>query len=294
MRSFPPVIDSSMLSSYKSCGRHFELGYVDHLQPKGTSVHLHAGGAFAKGIEAGRRAYYIDKLSQEDAEAEGLKELITCYGDFECPEGSAKSLDRMCGALEFYYENYPFDTDRCRIAKLGPTYAVEFGFGIPLPIRHPVSGEPLLFAGKADAVVEYANGLYPIDEKTTSMLGAGWGRQWELRGQFTGYAWALRSMGYTPTGSIVRGVSILKTKYETQEVIVGQPGWKIDRWEASMLRTIGEMVADYQKGEFNLDLGESCNLYGGCSHKMLCQVEDQRPWVETYFDEREWHPLDRH
>ena len=294
MRDFPPVVDSSMLAAYKSCPRHFELGYVDNQQLQGESVHLHAGGAFAKGVEAGRRSYYVDGMSQQDSEAEGLLALVTAYGDFECPEGVAKTLDRMCGALEFYYENYPFDTDRARIAKLGPTYAVEFSFGIPIGVLHPVSGNPIIFAGRADGIVEYANGLYPIDEKTTSQLGASWSRQWELRGQFTGYAWALRKTGYTPTGSIVRGISILKTKYETQEAIVSQPPWKIDRWEASMIRTVGEMIADWRSGQFNYDLGESCNAYGGCSHKMLCQVEDPKPWLETYYETRVWHPLDRH
>lgn len=294
MNDFPPVIDSTMLSTYRNCPTSFNLGYLQHYKLQGDSVHLHAGGAFAKACEMGRRAFYIDGLSQENSEAEGLIALINAYGDYEAPEGSAKTLERMCGALEFYYENYPLTTDIARVAKLGPTYAAEFSFGTPLPIMHPITGEPIIFAGKADAVVDYAGGLYIMDEKTTTSLGTTWSKQWDLRGQFTAYAWALRELGFKPAGSIVRGISILKTKYETQEVIIGQPGWKIDRWEREMLRTVNAMIADWKAGSFAYDLGEACNHYGGCSFKMCCQAEDPQPWLDQYYEKREWHPLEKH
>jgi hypothetical protein len=294
MNDFPPVIDSTMIAAYRNCPTQFNLGYLKHWKLIGENVNLHAGAAFAKGTEIARRAFYVDGLSQLDAEAEGLSALITAYGDFDPPEGSAKTLDRMCGALEFYYENYPLTTDVARVAKLGPTYAVEFSFGTPLPILHPVSKLPLVFAGKADAVVDYAGGLYVMDEKTTTSLGASWSKQWDLRAQFTAYAWGLRQLGYTPAGSIIRGVSILKTKFETQEAIVGQPQWKIDRWEREMLKTVSRMIEDWIKQEFAFDLGEACNHYGGCAYKMCCMAPDPEPWLKSYYEQREWNPLDRH
>jgi hypothetical protein len=292
LNSFPPVIDSTMLAQYRNCPTSFNLGYLQHWKPQGESIHLIAGGAFAKGAEVSRRSFYVDGISQQDAEAEGLQALITAYGN--ATTDTVKSLDRMCGALEFYYENYPLTTDIARVAKLGPTYAVEFSFGTPLSILHPVTGQPLIFAGKADAVVEYGGGLYIMDEKTTSMLGASWSKQWDLRAQFTAYAWGLRQLGYVAAGCIVRGVSILKTKYDTQQAIVAQPSWKIDRWEREMHRTINAMIADWRTGDFAYDLGEACNHYGGCSFKMACMASDPTPWLNTYYEKREWHPLAQH
>lgn len=289
---FPPVLDSTMLAAYKSCPQSFKLGYQDHWKPQGESIHLIAGGAFAKGIEMGRKAFYIDGLSQADAEAEALAALITKYGDAETD--TAKTLDRMCGALEFYYENYPLSTDVARVARLGPTYAAEFSFGTPLDVVHPVTGEPLIFAGKADAVVDYAGGLYVMDEKTTTQLGSSWAKQWDLRSQFTAYAWALSHLGYKAAGAIIRGVSILKTKYETQEAIVPQPQWKIDRWERELYRTINLMLADYASGDWGYNLGSACNEYGSCPYKMTCMASDPKPWLETYYEKREWHPLAEH
>lgn len=292
MNNFPPVIDSTMLSAYRSCPTSFKLGYIDHWKLQGDSIHLIAGGAFAKGIEMARKSFYIDGLSQTDSEADGLAALITAYGVAETT--TAKTLDRMCGALEFYYENYPLSTDVARVAKLGPTHAVEFSFGTPLSILHPVSGQPLIFAGKADTVVDYAGGLYVMDEKTTTQLGSSWAKQWDLRGQFTAYAWGLRQLGFEAAGAIVRGVSILKTKYETQEAIVSQPGWKIDRWEKELYRTVRMMITDWEAGDWAYNLGSSCNDYGGCPYKMCCMSSDPKPWLETYYEKREWHPLASH
>jgi hypothetical protein len=289
--SFPAVIDSSMLAAYRACPQSFRLAYTDHWKLKGESVHLHAGGAFAKAMEAGRRAYYVHEMIQQDSEAEAMRALILAYGDFEAPEGSAKTLDRMMGALEFYYETYPLDTDPARVVLLGNTHAVEFSFSTPISILHPVTQEPIIFAGKADAVVEYGGGLYVMDEKTTTQLGSTWARQWDLRGQFSGYAWALHQLGERPAGSIVRGISILKTKYDTQEAVVGQPDWKVDRWELMMYRTINDMIDDWTAGQWDYDLSESCNHYGGCAYKQCCMAPDPTPWLNLNYEKRVWDPL---
>ena len=290
---FPEVLDATMLIAYRGCPQHFKKSYVDNWKPTGESIHLIAGGAFAKGTEMSRRAFYDEHLSQDDAQAAGLEALITHYGDFQPPEKAVKTLDRMCGALEFYYENYPLLTDQARVACLGGVNAVEFNFAIPLPILHPQTGNPLIYSGACDAVVDYAGGLYAMDEKTTSQLGASWSKQWDLRFQFTGYAWALREHGFKSAGTIVRGVSILKTKYETQQAVVGQEEWKIDRWYKQMLIRVNAMVNSFTTGEYEYDLGESCNAYGGCPFKTVCLAPKEEPWLEGYFVQKEWLPLER-
>lgn len=288
---FPEEIDSTMISAYKSCPTYMNLGYVEKYRLKGESVHLHAGAAFAKGLEEGRRAFYERGFSEEEANEIGIAALAEAYGDFECPEGIAKTKDRMIGALHYYHQNYPYETDPARVACLGGRYGVEFSYAIPLPILHPTTGHPILFAGKSDAVVDYAGGLYVMDEKTTSQLGPSWSKQWDLRGQFSGYAWALAQLGYDPAGCIVRGVSILKTKYETQQAIVPQPKWKRDRWYNEALHTIQMMKDDFLRGRWAMNLGESCNAYGGCSFKMCCNSPDPQPWLDSHYERHSWSPL---
>jgi len=134
---FPEYIDSSMLSSFKACEELFRKTYVEHWKPKDSSVHLHAGGAFAKGLEVARRAFFTgefiepdytwlevpdappvkrlgwkssqqaNSIDSETSIALGLQALLAAYGDFDCPEDSAKSASRMAGAFEYYFDNYP-------------------------------------------------------------------------------------------------------------------------------------------------------------------------------------------
>src|SRR3972149_877635 len=106
---FPEVLDSSMLASFKSCPEMFRKIYLAQWKPKGLSVHLHAGASFAKGLEAARNAFYVEGKPVDTAIQEGLGVLLKTYGSFECPPDSAKSAERMAGAYEFYFANYPLD-----------------------------------------------------------------------------------------------------------------------------------------------------------------------------------------
>jgi len=597
---FPEVLDSSMLSSFTNCPQLFFRAHIEHWKLQGESIHLHAGSAYAKGLEAARRSYMSGDLPSI-AEGKGLGELIHAYGDFEAGQ-EAKSLPRMCGALEFYFSQYPLQTDIAKIATVGGVPAVEWSFAIPLPIKHPETGNPLLFCGRTDALVQLAGGLYALDDKTTSQLGASWcfhpstevlsatgwksiaelaegelimqvsvtgkasfakaadvhaedfsgelvslsgrkilqlitpnhrillnkrrggikvvqaaeltlqdnhhavpcaassceatklpevfqryicalqadgtlrqsegiatggqghrehmphpaasfnltkprkiarlreilesletdytendgafyisgftelqavactfltpdkhfkpelaymfddtfieelehwdgwqnqyytihrenadfvqtvghlcgyrvsiaekvnhttsfvvcisedidaqlksidigtvtyngkvycttvpdsflltrmngkisvsgnSRQWDLRGQFIGYAWAMRTLGLQPAGTIVRGVSILKTKYDTLQAIIAQPDYKIDRWYEQLEGKISQMLECWQTGKWRYVLDEACNHYGQCPMRQVCLSNDPEPWLRTYYEKSTWNPLTR-
>lgn len=289
---FPPVIDATMISSW-ACPVKFKRAYVHRYNAtESKSIHLIAGGAYAKGLEVAR-LHYWNGNQPEDCLNRGINALIKEYGDAVCPPDSAKTLDRMCGAMEFYFDNYPLDTDAARIATIAGVPAVEWSFGLPLPFSHPDTGEPLLYAGRTDMLCEFAGGLYGLDDKTTSQLGASWSRQWELRSQFTGYAWAARELGIPLAGMLVRGVSILKTKYDHAQAIVNQPSWKIDRWVAHRDLVITQMLEAYRTGKWDHALGEVCNEYGGCTFKPVCNIppEHEIQWLDSNYFEREWNPL---
>src|SRR5574340_18155 len=96
---FPSVIDSTLMAAFKSCPRKAELECFNHWKLQTQSVHLHAGAAYAAGIEEARKAFYVDGAIPDTALARGVGVLLTVYGDFECPSDSAKSAERTAGAL---------------------------------------------------------------------------------------------------------------------------------------------------------------------------------------------------
>ena len=291
---FPHTVDSTILSAFRSCPQKFFLQYVEHWKPKEQSVHLVAGGAFASGIESARDSFYVQGNSASDAEAAGLNALIKHYGDFEPPADSAKSLERMCGALEFYFSQYPLGADGANpITLANGRRGIEFSFAEPLNINHPVTGAPILYTGRSDMIAERAGGVYIYDEKTTSSLGASWGRQWEMRSQFTGYGWAAQRQGIKTHGSIVRGVSILKTKYDTLEVPTYRTEYELERWEAQTIRDIKRMIQAWEEGYWDWNLDGACTDYGGCSFTRVCKSSEPEAWLPMYFSQRVWDPLAR-
>lgn len=289
---FPFGIDSTILGTFRSCPQKAFRQYIEHWKPANESVHLIAGGAFAQGIEAARRAFYEASAPPEEAVAMGLTELIKHYGDFECPPDSAKSLERTAGALEFYFERYPLGNDGAiPLAFPGGKRGIEFSFAQPLPVNHPVTGEPLFYTGRSDMIAEAFGGVYVFDEKTTSSLGASWSRQWEMRSQFTGYCWAAEQFGFKPAGVVIRGVSILKTKYDTMQVLTYRSSYEIERWLDQTCRDIERMIQCWKEGYWDYNLDHACAEYGGCALTGVCKSSSPQNWLETYFTRRVWDPL---
>lgn len=291
---FPNSVDSTILSTFRSCPQKFFRQYVQHWKPLGESVHLIAGGAFASGVEAARNAFYVQGKSPGESEGAGLQALIRHYGDFECPDTSAKSLERMCGALEFYFSHYPLGADGADpITLASGRRGIEFSFAEPLEVLHPLTGAPILYTGRSDMLATRADGAHAYDEKTTSSLGASWGRQWEMRSQFTGYIWAARKQGIDVKGAIIRGVSILKTKYDTLEVSTYRSEYEIARWEQQVNRDLLRMIALWREGYWDYSLDGACTDYGGCSLIRVCKSSEPENWLPVYFEQKVWDPLAR-
>lgn len=132
------------------------------------------------------------------------------------------------------------------------------------------------------------------DDKTTSQLGASWSRQWDLRSQFTGYKWgAGKAAGIHIDGVLVRGVSILKTKYDTLEAITYRPDWQIDRWYAQLHRDIKRMIGCWEEGYFDFNLDHACTEYGGCPFKQVCLMKDAEQLLDQMYQRRKWDPITR-
>lgn len=309
---FPQVVDSSMLSDFRVCPYKFFLTYMMHWKPQFESVHLVAGGAFAKGVECARRAFYEQGANQVEAEAAGLAGLITEYGDFECPIDSPKSLTRLCEALEFYFSQYPLKRDVCvPITMPDGRRGIEFAFREELEVNHPQTGNPIIYSGRSDATVDFAGGIYNIDEKTTTQLGAKWANQWDLRSQFTSYCWAGRRMGVPIQGTIIRGVAILKTKFTTEQALTTRQGWELDRWEEMLYRDLERMLKMYHRmmdsnlpprmvldgacvrmgNAWDRNFEPACNDFGGCPFREVCRAKNPEGLLESSFAQRVWDPL---
>ena len=293
--AFPEAVDSSMLATFKSCHRKQELTHLEHWKPKNESIHLVAGKAYASGLERARRSYYEGGFSQEQAIAHGTIALLKEYGTAEVPDDTAKTPQRMCEALDFYFEQYPLAEEKAIPHKFGDRLGIEFNFAEPIDVKHPETGNPILYTGRSDMICDFADGIYIEDDKTASQLGPSWGRQWDLRSQFTGYTWGAKYgvLQLPVQGVLVRGVSILKTKFGTQQAITNRADWEIERWYEGLIHEVNEMVRCWESGFWSYNLDHACTEYGGCQFTTVCKSPTPGDWLPMYFERRRWDPLTR-
>lgn len=308
--TFPEAIDSTMLSLYASCPQKFFYEFVLRRVPSATSIHLHAGGAFAMAMEQIRLRVFGEGKTITESLEEVFPMFLTYWGNFHCPSNSQKDIINVWGAIDRYFRHWvPFQDDLTPILIEGKP-AVEFVFGMPLRAHHPHTGNPLIFAGRADMIAERAGVNYIVDDKTTAQMGSFWMKQWPMRGQFFGYTAAARETGINPAGVIVRGVKIAKREYEFQEVPVLITQDMVERWRMNAERRTMRMVEDYlhmvdclfdaidentqlqeAHAAWEYNFGEACTGYGGCQFVDLCR--SRNPW-DTYmntFVERVWNPI---
>ena len=294
---FPMYLDNSAISSFKKCPKDWYYSYLRALTRKGGNIHLHAGGAFAAGLEATRKAFYDQGLPEEDSILAGLEALTRFWGDFDEPDSTRKTYPVMLLALIEYFLQYPLATDIIRPFKPAgaSSSAIEFTFSIPIPeVLHPVTGQPLLYSGRFDMLAERDGVLFVEDDKTASQLGTQWMRNWLLDSQFTGYCWAASTYGYPVAGAIIRGVSILSSGFGHAQSIVYRPQWQIDRWYESTIHIMKMMIAYWEQDFFPLVLDKSsCNSYGGCSNHQLCESPNPETWIDINFEPRHWNPTEK-
>lgn len=291
---FPQLIDNSALSAFKKCPRDWYYSSLRGITSSGGNVHLHAGGAYAAGLEAARKAFYTERLPNDEAVSKGMLALTKYWGNFEPPEGTAKTYPRMLQALMEYFEQYPMETDIVKpySADGGKTHAIEFSFAIPLDIKHPETGEPILYGGRFDMLAEREDTLFVEDDKTASQLGAQWNRNWDLDSQFTGYCHAAKVYGLPVAGAIIRGLSILKNDFGHAQAIIYRPQWQIDQWLETTYHYIKLMIAYWEQEFYPQALDKhSCNSYGGCGYTKLCSSPNPESWIPLHYEPRVWNPL---
>jgi len=298
---FPEVISSSIRSSFNAC---FRKGYYEQIYgiaPKGQNVHLHFGSAFASAMETFRTVFHTtagdEHFRFEEAAVAGFLRAIEYYGDYTPPENESKNFDRLISAYIEALVSYDPRQDPVQTS-IGPDNRprVEFSFAYPVDeVLHPVTGNPIVFCGRFDQLATFSGSLYVFDDKTTKALGASWGRQWELRSQFTGYCWGARKGGIDVAGAIIRGMGILKNSITHQESIVYRPKWMVDRWYTRLVWDLRRMVDAWQNDYWPHTGEESgaCAEYGGCPFTILCKSANPESFISPNYRDYRYRPLER-
>lgn len=313
---FPEAIDSTMLSAFDACPQKWLIEFVLRRMPVGRSIHLHAGGCVASAFEEVRVHIFLHDLPLDIALRKAFVNYCKNWGDFVMPEDSYKDFTNCWCAIEAYFKEYPPHTDYFQpYIKRDGEPAVEFHFSIPMKLKHPETGNPILFSGRGDMLAQPkgTDTIYVVDEKTTKNLGASWQYQWGMRGQFYGYTHAARQMGFNAVGALVRGIGIQQTQYQFQEKPILLTKEQTDTWWREAHKKVKRMLEMYDMAgtlyppppeasekqqlyarhwlhdTFDKSFGEACTSYTRCVFTDLCTHPE--PWrLYEDYEERIWDP----
>lgn len=295
---FPSAITASTRSLFNSCPEKFFNAVLCGLVIRGAAnVHLTCGAAYADALEAFRHEYFTTG-NYERAVALGLLALIRTYGSFDPPEGETKTFDRTVATFVEYLYRYPPAGDHVKpiIGAFGPN--VEFSFTFEIPgCFHPTTGDPMLYGGNLDQLVEFNDAVFVYDDKTTGSMGKLWKRQWDLRSQFSGYVVGLKAsmpeIAARLAGVIVRGMGILKTEIKSEEVIALRPDWMLERWKRRLVWDTQRMIQCW-KDNYWPTVGEEngeCTSYGICPFHTLCTSQYPERYIEVEYEVVRQDPL---
>lgn len=299
-REFPRVITASLREAFNSCYKKFEWSQVVGLASKGSNQHLTAGKAYATGLEAYRSTYWgqetfpTEEARYDAAVARGLIALTKEFGAEDPPPEQKKQYDRVVAAYVEHLVRYPPTREHCTPHLAGR--GVEFSFAFEIAdLRHPQTGDPLLYGGRLDQLADYNAAIFVFDDKSASGIGPQWTRQWDLRSQFTGYACGMQLSGYPVVGAVIRGMTIAKEECKTAEAITYRPDWMIERWKTRLIWDMKRMLQCWETGYFPHTGEESgaCYDYGICPFATLCGSSVPEKYIDVYFNRERWDPVSR-
>lgn len=290
---FPHVVDNTMISGFRRCEMAGYYHGIRRIVKHEESTHLVAGGAFAKGLEITRKCYFDGGFPLEDSLEQGAIALIKQYGGHEPhPKVKVKSCQNMVAALYYYFHAFPIDKQLVPLRLANGKHAVEFSFAIPTGVKHPVTGDPILYAGRFDMIGMHETGIiYVVDEKTSTQLGDQWLARWRMSNQMTGYIWAARESGIDVKGAWIRGLGMLSSSFTSANVPTLRPQWRIEAWHRNLTLTLYKMISAWKHGVYQQNLDNACSAYGGCSYVDLCEVQEPERWIPINYHPNTWSPL---
>ncbi|QGH73565.1 MAG: PD-(D/E)XK nuclease superfamily protein [Siphoviridae sp. ct7UA22] len=311
---FPEVLDNTIVTSFAACERRFFWTHLMHLAPKGVRVHLDAGKCYAKALETTRLAFWDPQSptyrKPKESILAGFRNLIQSWGYDEQSDvvfaNTKKEFHRVAEMFIRHFDHFGLATDKVKPAFLDGKPAVERSFTLELDIKHPDTGDNILYHGRYDMLAEYSGGLWIFDDKTCSQLGATWANQWDHRTQFTGYIYGAKAHNIPVLGAIVRGACFYVQSVDFAQSITRRQQWQLDQWWEDLHQTVFQMVAYYERarnekkeGQNPVDMfrlypargmfNEHCKSYGGCEMQSLCATAHPQRWLRDY-STRIWDP----
>ena len=258
-------VDSTMLRSYLTCKKHYELRHIRHLAPIVVSAPLSFGKAW----------HVIAEMLAQGMSAEGaiivFKEIYTNETKDEL-----RTVGKGTELIDLYVKKY----------KVEPFKYLHTETPFALPLR-----DNIVLCGKEDAIIDWNDEIYVFERKTTSRLGITFFKKFRLDYQIDIYCLACRELVGRCAGAVIDAVRVCKpkAKMDTDLVrdVVGRTDADLDDAQEEVIGIVSDMrnTTNFYKNKL------SCYTWGGCEFLPICESHENPKIIRDFYKEATWNPM---
>jgi hypothetical protein len=314
------VLDSHLIKTHRACEMKYFWFEECHLVGRGKAAAPGFGITMHEGIEWFRRSKIAGK-GFSDCLNIGAGHLIDSYrrnmpvemqqevmqDDKRSLENGLRIYEGYCKhyephGLKYHYVEIPF------ALYLGQANSFEMMKGQDdvwkLDPNQPMKRD-LVYVGIIDAVLEMHSRVYVNDLKTTAWaVSESWLEGFRMDQGLLGYTVAARELlGIDTQYSLVHGIWVQKEPksgkgkkldeyFHTKEIFYDES--RIAEWHKNTLRTADRIERSKAFDDWQMDWGQNCGAFGGCSYRPLCSAPPnfRKRLAELDYDKMIWTPLE--
>lgn len=264
------IFDATSIEMAQTCLRKYYYSMIKNLEPKHKSVHLIFGGIYAASLER----FYLHRaegLSIDEALRKVVRYAMVESWDAETQtpvhfDSAVKTRANLIRTIVWYVEEFGEEStsgiQTFHLSNGKP--AVELSFVLEMD-------DSFMYAGHLDRVVEYGDGLYWMDQKTTgTTISTYYFDQFKPSNQFYGYTWAGQTILNSPVrGGIIDAAQIAQgfSRFGRQPITVSKD--TLDEWVDNARHTMYTVRSSFMLNKWPMNL-TACGNYGGCPFRELC------------------------
>lgn len=293
-----------------------EFGYWDGCHASGlyygalrrVSARSRSPLAFGAAVHAGLEAFFMGRTTWlEEAFAVAAEEELDEMGD---PKRNTRVLENL---LTSYIMEYSRHRDmQFNIISIGLEKGVEKSFTVPLGSTQVSTKNfggdialDILWDGKVDLFTDYEQAVWPVDHKTTTVMGEKFIDDKVRSSQMLGYTYAGRYLsksllGDRPVGGCrINALAMRSSGFEFKTFDIPYADWKVAEWQAETIQAVEDAVHRLDKfistGEVAPTRAHCVTKYGKCSYFDVCDttptMRDRMLFDDAYFYVSDWSPL---
>lgn len=293
--------DSTSIKLAEECLRKYEYKMVQGWTPHEFSPHLRFGSVYATALEHFYK-HRAEGMSHDDAVCEVVSEAMYSTWDYDKDEEgndlpdtggpwvsshNLKTRENLIRTCVWYLEQFKNDSTEVVILADGRP-AVEHSFALPVD-------DGIIFSGHLDRLVNYADNLMVMDQKTTgTTISSRYFEQFKPDVQMSMYTFAGKIIYNLPVkGVIIDAVQIAVGFSRFERGMTMRTDSELQEFYDNTMQTIQTARTATALGHFPMNR-TACSNYGGCEFRKVCSKspEVRKNFLRADFVQGpRWDPL---